>query len=144
MLLAGGGSGLLGGYLTSQQPEEEGEDKASRRMRILRNALLAAGAGAGAVGLGSMGYDRFSEAIPAGSLSPVEEKLQNPWVRGAGAGGMGILGANKGNQALSSLFKMFGKKAPPGVGGLAGLAAGAGVGYFAPEMIEGVKDTLVG
>ena len=54
MLLAGGGAGLAGGYLTSQQPEDEAESNSSRRMRIIRNALLSAGAGAGAVGLGAL------------------------------------------------------------------------------------------
>jgi len=96
MLLAGGGSGLLGGYLTSQQSEEEGESKASRRGRILRNALLAAAAGAGTVGLGAAGYKRLAEATPAGSLNPVQEKLTSPFARGAGAAGVGALGYLKG------------------------------------------------
>lgn len=144
MLLAGGGAGLLGGYLTSQQPEEEGESKSSRRMRILRNALLSAGAGAGAVGLGALGYNRLSEAIPKGTMSPVEEKLKNPWVRLAGSGAGALTLAPKGNAALKELFYSFGKRAPRGVGGLIGAGAGAGLGYFAPEALEGIKDILVG
>lgn len=99
MLLAGGGSGLLGGYLTSQQPEEEGESKTSRRGRILRNALLAGAAGAGTVGLGAAGLKRLSEATPAGSENPVQEKLTSLSARGLGGlGGAGIgfsIGAKK-------------------------------------------------
>lgn len=98
MLLAGGGAGLLGGYLTSRQPEEEGESKASRRMRILRNALLAGGAGVGAIGLGAEGLRRFNTAIPAGSKTPIEEKVTSLPVRGAGAVGAGLLGLSRGGK----------------------------------------------
>jgi hypothetical protein len=96
MLLAGGGAGLIGGHLTSQQPEEEGESKMSRRGRILRNALLAAAAGAGTVGLGAEGFKRLSEATPAGSVNPVQEKLTSPVARGAGGVGLGALAFMKG------------------------------------------------
>lgn len=99
MLLAGGGSGLLGGYLTSQQEEEESESKMQRRGRILRNALLAAAAGAGAVGLGAEGYRRLAEATPAGSVNPIQEKLTSPFARTAGAAGAGILGLMQGDKA---------------------------------------------
>jgi len=96
MLLAGGGSGLLGGYLTSQQKEDESESKMSRRGRILRNALMSAAAGAGAVGLGAEGYRRLAEATPADSVNPVQEKLTSPVARGIGAVGAGALGFVKG------------------------------------------------
>jgi hypothetical protein len=96
MLLAGGGAGLLGGYLTSQQDEDERESKMSRRGRILRNALLAGTAGAGAVGLGAAGYKRLAEATPEGSLNPVQEKLTSPFTRGVGAIGAGALGFRSG------------------------------------------------
>jgi hypothetical protein len=95
MLLAGGGSGLLSGYLTSQQ-EEEGESKGSRRGRILRNALLAAAAGAGTVGLGAEGFKRLAEATPADSVNPVQEKLTSPVARGLGGVGAGALAFMKG------------------------------------------------
>jgi hypothetical protein len=98
MLLAGGGAGLLGGYLTSQQDEDENESKMSRRGRILRNALLAGTAGAGAVGLGAAGYKRLAEATPAGSLNPVQEKLTSPIARGAGAVGAGALAFRSGGK----------------------------------------------
>jgi hypothetical protein len=96
ILLAGGGSGLLGGYLTSQQPEEEGESKTSRRGRILRNALLAGAAGAGTVGLGAAGLKRLSEATPAGSENPVQEKLTSLPARGLGGIGGAALGFSVG------------------------------------------------
>lgn len=96
MLLAGGGAGLLSGYLTSQQPEEESESKMQRRGRILRNALLAAAAGAGTVGLGAAGYKRLAEATPAGSVNPVQEKLTSPVARALGGIGLGGIGLAKG------------------------------------------------
>jgi hypothetical protein len=96
MLMAGGGAGLLGGYLTSQQEEEESESKMQRRGRILRNALLAAGAGAGVVGLGAAGYNRLAEATPADSVNPVQEKLTSPFARGLGGIGLGGLGFARG------------------------------------------------
>lgn len=96
MLMAGGGAGLLSGYLTSQQEEEESESKMQRRGRILRNALLAAGAGAGVVGLGAAGYNRLAEATPAGSVNPVQEKLTSPYARAAGGIGLGGIGLAKG------------------------------------------------
>jgi len=94
--LAGGGAGLLSGYLTSRQPEDETESKSQRRGRILRNALLAAAAGAGTVGLGAAGYNRLAEATPAGSVNPVQEKLTSPFARGAGALGAGAFAYTKG------------------------------------------------
>lgn len=114
MLAAGGGAGLLGGYLTSREPEDEDESKTSRRLRILRNALLSAGAGAGAVGLGAYGLDRLTNAIPAGAPNPVQEKFQSPFFRGVGSLAGGILGARAGSgmdmadlrsQALASFNK---------------------------------------
>ena len=102
MLLAGGGSGLLGGYLTSQQPEEEGESKMQRRGRILRNALLAGGAGAGAVGLGAAGLKRLSEAAPLGSENPVQEKLTSLQARALGGAGGAALGFSRGSKADTS------------------------------------------
>lgn len=102
MLLAGGGSGLLGGYLTSRQPEEEGESKMQRRGRILRNALLAGGAGAGAVGLGAAGLKSLSEAAPLGSENPVQEKLTSPMARALGGAGGVALGLSRGSKADTS------------------------------------------
>lgn len=102
MLLAGGGSGLLGGYLTSQQPEDEGESKLQRRGRILRNALLSGGAGAGAVGLGAVGLKRLSEAAPLGSQNPIKEKLTSPMARALGGAGGAALGFSRGSKADTS------------------------------------------
>jgi hypothetical protein len=150
MLLAGGGSGLLGGYLTSQQPEEEGESKASRRGRILRNALLAGTAGAGAIGLGTAGLKRLSEAAPAGSENPIQEKLTSPTARGIGGiGGAGIgfsVGAkrdlfDKAEQVFNSLSKADKKdmadKSPQRVIGMAGKNFN-----FKPDKITDYVDNL--
>ncbi len=144
MLLAGGGAGLAGGYLTSQQPEDEAESNSSRRMRIIRNALLSAGAGAGAVGLGAIGYKRLSEAVPAGTMSPAEEKLKNPLVRAVGSGVNGLLFAPKGVEASKYIARTLGKKPNLLAGGGIGLATGAATGFFAPEIIQGLKEVLIG
>jgi hypothetical protein len=98
MLAAGGGAGLLGGYLTAREPEDEQESKTSRRLRILRNALLAAGAGAGTVGLGSYGLDKLMTAVPEGAPNPVQEKLESPAFRGLGGISGGILGGMAGHK----------------------------------------------
>lgn len=105
MLAAGGGAGLLGGYLTAQGPTDDSESKASRRLRILRNALLAGGAGAGAVGLGAEGLKRLSQAVPEGSQNPVQEKLTSPTVRGIGGVGGAALGFAHGNKLDTADFR---------------------------------------
>ena len=103
MLAAGGGAGLLGGYLTAREPEDEQESKTSRRLRILRNALLAAGAGAGTVGLGSYGLDKLMTAVPEGAPNPVQEKLESPAFRGLGDSNFSCtgLGAPSGTAVIS-------------------------------------------
>ena len=114
MLLAGGGAGLAGGALTAMTPEREDESKGSRRMRILRNALLAGGAGAGTVGLASSGYNKLNTALPASSVHPAEELLTSPTVRalgGAGGAAAGYLagqGADAEATFLQSLHKVKG------------------------------------
>lgn len=105
MLLAGGGAGLAGGLLTARQPKSRTESRSGRRLRILRNALLAGGAGAGAVGLGAMGFNRLSNAVPEGTKNPVEEKLTSTPTRVAGAAGAAAYGYSKGNKADMSDFK---------------------------------------
>lgn len=96
MLLAGGGAGLAGGLLTSATPEREGETKGSRRLRILRNALLTGAAGAGAAGLGSEAFKRVEEAIPADQPHPLSSFLTSPLVRTAGGAGGALAGVAAG------------------------------------------------
>lgn len=86
MLLAGGGAGLVGGALTAKQPEVEGEAKSDRRKRILRNALLSAAGGAGAVGLGASALNRFATAVPSGSKGPIEQVAESALGRSAVSG----------------------------------------------------------
>lgn len=98
MLLAGGGAGLAGGMLTGNSPERAGESSKDRRLRILRNALLTAGAGAGAAGLGMYGYDKFKNAIPEGMPHPAQEALTSTPARTLGAAGGAALMQRLGNK----------------------------------------------
>lgn len=91
MLLAGAGGGLVGGALSARSPRRRGETRAERRKRILRDALLTAGAGAGVVGLGQYGYDQFNTALPEGPQNPISRtgsvlKIPGLALGGAGAG----------------------------------------------------------
>lgn len=63
-LIAGGGTALAGGLLTSGTPRQPRETRAQRRRRILRNALASGVAGAGAVGAGVYGARQLMEALP--------------------------------------------------------------------------------
>jgi hypothetical protein len=76
-LLAGGGAGVLGGALTAMEKPQEGEDPSERRKRILRNALISAGGGAAAGGLGVKGYSLLSEAVPGGPPPTIGDKAQD-------------------------------------------------------------------
>lgn len=65
-LLAGTGSGVLGGALTAMEKPQEGEDPSVRRKRILRNALVSAGGGAAVGGLGTKGLSLLGTTVPEG------------------------------------------------------------------------------
>jgi hypothetical protein len=94
VLAAAGASGLLGGYLTSQTPQRSGETPAGRRWRIMRNALLTAGAGGGAAALTAGGTKEISNALPANDVDPVVKKLTSPLARvGYGGATLGALNA---------------------------------------------------
>jgi hypothetical protein len=116
MLMAGGGAGLAGGALTAMTPEREEESKGDRRLRILRNALLAGGAGAGVVGLASKGYNKLETALPEGAVHPAEELLTSPTVRtlgglgGAAAGYAAGQGADANATLLEAISKVRGPK----------------------------------
>lgn len=101
-LLAGGAGALAGGTLTAMSPERQGESRGSRRWRILRNALLLGGAGAGGTALLQKGIERaVTQPLPANDQDPLMKKIHDlasgKWGVGgaAGAAGIGI-----GSQAL--------------------------------------------
>ena len=98
MLAVGGGTALLGGGLTAREKERTGESKGSRRLRILRNALLTGAAGAGTVGLASSGYDSLANAVPANSETPATELAGNPLTRVLAAVGLGGAGLSAGGK----------------------------------------------
>ena len=86
-LLAAAGTGLVGGTLAARSPKRRGESQEERRKRILRDAVLSAGAG----GLGTAalryGYGSLQNALPAGSENPA-------------AKGLGLLGRVAGGGAV--------------------------------------------
>lgn len=86
VLAAAGASGLLGGVATAGTARRRGETPGQRRLRILRNALLAAGAGGGAVALGSYGLRQGQNALPVDDVDPVK-KLSHG---NAARGGLGL------------------------------------------------------
>ena len=100
MLLGGTGAGIAGGYLSSRAKGTEGEDKSKRRKRILGNALLAAGAGAGAAGLGTSAYRSLKTALPANDVDPATSIL-TPLMRAGAVGGTGAFLHNRGAAAES-------------------------------------------
>ena len=98
MLIGGAGSGLAGGYLSSRLPQAAGEDKAGRRMRILRNALMAAGVGAGATGLAMSGAKQLNTALPSDDVDPATRFATGAIPRSVavGAVGAGLMKKNIG------------------------------------------------
>lgn len=96
MLLGGAGSGLVGGYLSSRVPGAHGEDKSQRRMRILRNAIMAAGAGAGATGLAMKGFENLNTALPADDVDPTTSFVTGAIPRTLAAGGVAAGLVNRG------------------------------------------------
>jgi hypothetical protein len=90
-LAAAAASGLIGGGMTAGTPLRRGETPGSRRLRILRNALLAAGAGGGAMALGQKAMENFNTALPVGDQDPVARKFTSPVGRiMQGALGVGV------------------------------------------------------
>jgi hypothetical protein len=93
ILATAGASGLAGGYLTAQTPQRTDETPGQRRMRIIRNALLAGGMGAGAVAGGYTAMNQGGNALPANDVDPVTKSVTSPVARGVyGAGAFGALG----------------------------------------------------
>lgn len=156
MLLAGGGAGLAGGMLTASSPNRATESKGSRRLRILRNALMAGGAGAGVVGLASAGGKRMLEAVPAQTEDPVSEMLTGGVSRGI-AGTAGVLaGAGLGGRRDMNLSdnaakaELAGKRkfSEPQLKGLAaelkgGKGPGANMKKYDEVAMQGFRDEML-
>lgn len=123
-LLAGGAGALTGGALTAMAPEREGEDRSKRRWRILRNALLLGGAGAGGTALLQKGVQNaIQEPLPMSDVSPTQKLLDlasGGWGWGAAAGGAGTMIArtaateerNAGNAILKAMATRAGLADP--------------------------------
>lgn len=113
MLLGGGASSLMGGWLASRNKGDDEETQGERRKRILMNALLAGGLGAGAVGAGIGAYNKFNNAIPQGesSTGPVADAATGLLGRGTAAGVVGAglyrAGLKRDTQAAKNLAEKF-------------------------------------
>jgi hypothetical protein len=86
-VLGGAGvAGLAGGALTAQTPQQRNETPGGRRMRILRNGLMSAAAGGGAVALGGIGANALGNALPKSDVDPVSS-IPSSWITRLGIGG---------------------------------------------------------
>jgi hypothetical protein len=109
-LIAGGGGALAGGALTAAGGERPGEGRWGRRWRVLRNALLLGGAGAGATALVNKGInDTVTAPLPANDQDPTSKTVHNiannPWTRGgAAAGGAWSIGKQVGKEEQNAAY----------------------------------------
>jgi hypothetical protein len=90
-LMAGLGSAAVGGGLTAMSKRKD-ETPAERRKRVLRNALLAGGAGAGAVGLGDFAMGEFKTVDPE-TRDPIMGPSRDIAALGGGASALGAANA---------------------------------------------------
>ena len=91
-LAAAGLAGAGGGYLSSKA-EDPLESKGDRMRRILKNTLLSAGMGGGAMALGRYGMGQLNTSRPSGDLTP----LQSAATPGGFLASLGLAaGANQG------------------------------------------------
>ena len=90
-LMAGAGTGLAGGFLSSRTPQRRNETRWGRRRRILRDMLLSGAVGAGATGAAMYGWDQVNSVLPATTQDPVKPSL--------GIAGKGILAGGAGFSA---------------------------------------------
>lgn len=117
MLAAAGGSGLLGGYLSSQTPERHGETRSQRRLRILQNAALTAGAGGAVAGTGLLAHsfltDPEKEKTPPGLIEAILGSPSRALSMGATAVGGGLgnrFGARADKATAFSVLRRGNKK----------------------------------
>lgn len=75
-LLAGGAGALLGGAATMKSAPRAGESRNARRWRILRNALLVGGAGAGGAALLHKGIEKaITQPLPVDDVNPTQKAI---------------------------------------------------------------------
>lgn len=151
-LLAGGGAAALGGLATGKRKKKSGEGRMSYAGRVLRNALVAGGLGAGGSYLAHQGLKKtvgaFDKEHPitggAGQQGPAADAVKNlafsPVT--AGAAGLGTLAATAnrpmlgtGKQQESALKQLLAElKAQPGVDpSIANVADGNGLNRVADK-----------
>jgi len=116
MLATGLASGAAGGILSSMEKSPNDatpEGRADRRSRILRNALIAGGAGAIGGGALSYGLHSAENMIPATDKTPgekTENLLSNPITRSVNALIGGGIASRNGNPASNrSALGLLGK-----------------------------------
>jgi hypothetical protein len=98
-LLAAMAGGLTTGTLTSMEPPRQNESKLKRRLRILRNALIGAGAAGGAAALLPQGYKELTTMRPVEERDPVAEAIKSPLVMaGTGIGAFSLLNKNRSTE----------------------------------------------
>ncbi len=120
-------SGAAGGGLTAMTKQRQGETRGGRRMRILRNAAMAAALGGGAHAAFGAGVNSFKTALPANDVDPLTQTVNDPSTR-ALLGAAGVGGAYKvapwktnvsgANDALRQLYSGFVTHHPTGGAGL--------------------------
>lgn len=95
-ILAGGGLAGVAGGMASAGNHDPRESRGSRRLRILRNALLSGAAGAGAVGAGALAHNRLANALPQGDVDPATGVFESIAGRGLMGGSLGFIGHQAG------------------------------------------------
>lgn len=112
-ILAGGAGALVGGGLTAMGRRRANESRWQRRLRVLRNALLLGGAGAGAAGLIQRGVrDTITEPLPKDDVDPLRKSVHDLAAGPAGVGaaaaggtyGLAKVRAGERHRAATSLL----------------------------------------
>jgi hypothetical protein len=88
------GSALLGGGMAALAPRKQGEGLGRKTLRVLGNAAVAGGLGAGATAALGYGSDQIATALPKGDVDPITNATHSPVVRGIGA----LVGAGAGHR----------------------------------------------
>ncbi len=105
-LIAGAGTGLVGGALSAATPKRRNETRGGRRRRILRDAALSGVTGGGIAAGAMYGMDQLSNVLPAGTENPMKPALHG-LVRGGTGVGVGVLTkgyANKGREDAAAMY----------------------------------------